>query len=62
MSLDNRTLIKPFLYDVVLSRAEARVFNLSKRIKETAPALEQDKDIADILSQPSMEDAFDQPA
>jgi len=59
MRIGDRTLIRPFLYDVLLDRAHARVFNLSKRIKETAPALQQDAEIADVLSKPSMEDAFD---
>jgi hypothetical protein len=55
-----RTVIRPFVYDVLLNRAHARVFNLSKRIKQTAPAVQQDTEIADILSEPSLEDAFDQ--
>jgi hypothetical protein len=58
MKIGDLTVIRPYLYDVVLNRAHARVFNLSKRIKDTAPPLQQDTDIADILSQPSLEDAF----
>jgi hypothetical protein len=60
MTMGDRTVVRPFLYDVVLNLAHARVFNLSKRIKETAPRLEQDTEIADVLSEPTMEDAFDQ--
>jgi hypothetical protein len=62
MTMGKGTLIRPYLYDVVLSRAHARVFNLSKRIRETAPPLQQDREIADILSQPSLEDAFEEGA
>ena len=53
------TFVRPVLYDVILNRAHARVFNLSKKIRETAPALHQDSEIADILGQPSLEDEFD---
>lgn len=60
MSMGDKTKVRPFLYDVVLNRAHARVFNLVRRIQETAPALQRDTDIEDILSQPSMEDIFDQ--
>jgi hypothetical protein len=58
MIMGDGTTVKPFLYDVLLNRAHARVFNLSRKIKETAPPLQPDEDIADIISQPSMEDAF----
>jgi len=60
MTMGDRTAIKPLLYDILLNRAHARVFNLSKRIKETAPPPQRDTEMADILSQPSMEDTFDQ--
>ncbi|MGD0923210.1 MAG: ATP-binding protein [Terriglobia bacterium] len=60
MTMGPQTVIRPFPYDLLLSVAHARVFNLSKKIKETAPALHEDTEIADILKEPSLEDAFDQ--
>jgi len=60
MSMSDGTVVKPFLYDVLLNRAHARVFNLSKKIKESAPPLQPDEEIADVLSQRSMEDAFEE--
>jgi hypothetical protein len=60
MTMGKETVIRPRLYDAVLSQAHARVFNLSKKIKETAPNLQQDAEIADMLSRPSLEDSFDQ--
>lgn len=60
MTVGDRTFIRPFPYDVVLNRAHARVFNLSKRIRETAPALHEDTEIADILGEPTLEEVFDQ--
>jgi hypothetical protein len=58
MTMGDGTALRPFLYDILLNRAHARVFNLSKKIKETAPPLQPDREIADVLSQPSMEDTF----
>jgi len=60
MSMGDGTTVKPFLYDVLLNRAHARVFNLSRKIRETAPPIQPDEEIADVLSQPSMEDSFDE--
>jgi hypothetical protein len=58
MTMGKETVIRPRLYDAVLSQAHARVFNLSKKIKETAPDLQQDPEIADMLSRPSLEDSL----
>jgi hypothetical protein len=58
--IGDRTVIRPLLYDVVLDKAHARVFNLSKKLRQSAPTLQHDTDIEDILNEPSIEDAFDQ--
>jgi hypothetical protein len=60
MTIGDRTLVRPFPYDLLLNRAHARVFNLQRRIEETRPEIVEDVDIKDILQQPSLEDSFGQ--
>jgi hypothetical protein len=59
MTIGERTIIKPFPYDLLLERAHARVFQLHKRIVASKPGLCPDAVIQDVLQQPSLEDAFD---
>jgi hypothetical protein len=56
MKIGDFTLIRPFLYDLLLDRAHARLFNLQKRIEESMPATEQDPEINDILGQSTLLD------
>jgi hypothetical protein len=46
-----RTIVRPSPYDVILSRAHARTFNLQKRIEESKPEIKQDKEIAEVLEE-----------
>ncbi len=49
------TVVRPFQYDLLLSRAHSRIFNLAKRIRDTKPELCGDAEIADVLSQPMLD-------
>jgi hypothetical protein len=49
------TVAWPFQYDLLLSRAHSRIFNLAKRIKETRPEVCGDAEVADVLSQPGLD-------
>jgi hypothetical protein len=46
-----RITILPIPYDVILNRAQARTFNLQKRIAESKPEIKQDAEIAEVLEQ-----------
>jgi hypothetical protein len=59
MTIGDRTVVRPFPYDLLLDRAHARVFQLHKRILESKPELSSDADIQEVLQQPSLEDSFD---
>lgn len=51
MRIGTETLIRPFQYDLLLSRAHSRIFNLARRIKESSPETPRDSEIEDVLSQ-----------
>jgi hypothetical protein len=59
LSAGGQTTIRPMTFDVVLKRAHARVFNLTKKIQETQPAAVPDKEIEDVLNERTLEDLFD---
>lgn len=44
------TLVEPMTYDVVLSRAHARTFNLQRRLQDSATTLPLDAEVSEILS------------
>jgi hypothetical protein len=46
----HHTVIEPMTYDVVLSRAHARTFNLQRKLRESAATLPLDADVSEILS------------
>ncbi len=55
MKIGDRTLIRPYPYDLILNRAHARTFNLQKRIQETKPEVKQDEEIRDALADSSLD-------
>ena len=57
-----QTTIYPLTFDVVLARAHARVFNLTRKLQERQPIVAADKEIEDVLNEHTMEDLFDQHA
>lgn len=58
MSFGGKTIIKPLVYDVLLRRAHARVFNLATRIRESAPETPRDAEVDDVLSDTQLGDFF----
>jgi histidine kinase/DNA gyrase B/HSP90-like ATPase len=59
LSAGGQTTIRPMTFDIVLKRAHARVFNLTKKLQETQPTVAPDKDIEEVLSEQTFEDLFD---
>jgi Histidine kinase-, DNA gyrase B-, and HSP90-like ATPase len=53
-----KTTVKPLVYDVLLRRAHARVFNLAARIRESAPDSPRDAEVEDVLSDTTLSDFF----
>jgi hypothetical protein len=49
--IQGQIVVKPCPYDVILSRAHARTFNLQKRIEESRPEIKQDEEIAQVLEE-----------
>lgn len=51
--------VKPFKYDVLLSRAHTRIFNLAKKIRNSKPELCADAEIRDILEPETLFDGVE---
>lgn len=49
--IGGKTRLVPMDYDTLLARAHSRTFNLQRRLKDTAPTLEIDPEIAEVLSE-----------
>lgn len=49
--VQGQVVVKPCPYDVILSRAHARTFNLQKRIEESKPEIKQDEEISEVLKE-----------
>ena len=58
MRVGDKTTIEPYIYDVILKRAHSRVFNLAKKIRESAPAIPRDAEVDDVLSESTLDDLF----
>jgi len=58
MRVGDKTTIEPYIYDVILKRAHSRVFNLAKKIRESAPAIPRDAEVDDVLSESTFDDLF----
>ncbi len=53
-------VVYPFQYDLLLSRAHARIFNLAKRIRDSKPNMCGDAEIADVLQETGLDFDGDQ--
>ena len=58
MTVGDRTAIMPCIYDLILKRAHSRIFNLAKRIEESAPEIPRDTEIEEVLAERTLEDQF----
>ena len=59
VTIGNRTKIQPTTYDTVLSRAQARTFNLQRKLESLGQPIERDPDVEDVLSEQQSGDLFD---
>lgn len=59
VTIGDHTKIQPTTYDTVLSRAQARTFNLQRRLESVSQPVEPDPDVEDVLSEQQTGDLFD---
>jgi hypothetical protein len=60
VTIGDHTKIQPATYDTVLNRAQARTFQLQRKLESLGQPVERDPDVEDVLSEQQSGDLFDE--